>query len=316
MATKSSARKLIHVYKGFNIRLVTCDSESERTMITMSVVSRRLLSFLSCLLFIMISQACAQQPSYEYNVCDNDRGNYTANSTYHANLNFLLSSLISNTEIDYGFYNSSYGQNADKVYALGMCRPDLTPDRCRSCLNESRVDLTHRCPNQKEAIVWYDTSMLRYSNRSIFGIMETSPTLYIRNVNNATDVDQFNQVLRDLMDRLITTAIAGDSRRKYAAGNVRGPGFQYIYGLVQCTPDLSGLDCDRCLAEAVSEIPNCCDGKMGGSIAKPSCNVRFENLPYFEPTADAPPHHRCYRHHLPHLRLLALPHKVWVLVSW
>ena len=36
-----------------------------------------------------------------------DKGNYTNNSTNKANLNHLLSTLTSNTEIDYGFYNSS-----------------------------------------------------------------------------------------------------------------------------------------------------------------------------------------------------------------
>jgi hypothetical protein len=123
------------------------------------------------LLLIIVSQAKAQ-PNFLDNFCINGNGNYTANSTYQTNLNILLSNLSTNTEINYGFYNFSYGQNTDKVNAIGLCRGDVKPDVCRKCLNDSRVLLTQLCPNQKEAIGWYENCMLRYSNRSIFGIME------------------------------------------------------------------------------------------------------------------------------------------------
>ncbi|KHN01548.1 hypothetical protein glysoja_037902 [Glycine soja] len=48
---------------------------------------------------------------------------------------------------------------------------------------------------EKEAIFYDDKCMLRYSNRSIFGLMEISPDSQQLNANNATDMDQFNQVL-------------------------------------------------------------------------------------------------------------------------
>ena len=207
----------------------------------MVVASHSLFSFLCCLLFIIVSQASAQ-PSFLYYYCGSD--NNTANSTiYHTNLNTLFSNLTSNTEIKYSFYNSSHGQNTDKVNALGLCRGDVKPDDCRSCLNDSRVLLTQLCPNQKEAIGWYkyDNCMLCYSNRSMFGIVQTFPKFYMWKPYNATVLAEFNQALRSLMDKLRTTATVGDYPRKYAAANVSGPAFQNIYGLEQCTPDLSSL---------------------------------------------------------------------------
>ena len=96
--------------------------------IYMAMVSSRLLFFLSAIL-ILIVQALAWPP-FLYHSCLNT-GNHTNNSTYETNLNQLLSSLYSNTEIDYGFYNSSYGQNSDDVYAIGLCRGDVKPDVCR-----------------------------------------------------------------------------------------------------------------------------------------------------------------------------------------
>ena len=126
------------------------------------MASPRLL-FLSAIC-ILIVQAIAQPP-FLYNFCL-DKGNYTRNSTYQENLNDLLSSLTSNPKIDYGFYNKSYGQNPDKVYALGLCRGDVKPEVCRSCLNNATNLLPLLCPYQKEAIVlWKLTVCARLKKR-------------------------------------------------------------------------------------------------------------------------------------------------------
>ncbi|WJX21107.1 non-specific serine/threonine protein kinase [Trifolium repens] len=256
----------------------------------MSIVSFKLsfpffFLFLLLLIISIVSQA-KDQPNFLYNFCINDNGNYTANSTYQNNLNILLSNLSTNTEIDYGFYNFSYGQNNDKVNAIGLCRGDVKPDVCRNCLNDSRVLLTRLCPNQKEAIGGYENCMLRYSNRSIFGIMEGSPTFYMWNTNSVTEVDQFNRVLGNLMKKLKEKAASSDdSRFKYATGNATDVNliFQTIYGLVQCTPDLSLQDCNRCLDAAISEIPSCCNNKIGARVVKPSCIIRYESFLFYDP---------------------------------
>lgn len=253
---------------------------------SMVMAPSRVISLL-CVLVVLISHTTAQESFRSYS-CNNGIGNYTANSTYQTNLNTLLSSLSSNTQIDYGFYNFSQGQDPDKVYAIGMCRGDVKPDECRSCLNDSRVLLTQLCPNQKEAIGWYDTCMLRYSNRSIFGIVETSPVYYVYALNNATDMDQFNQGLRELVDSLGSKAASGDSLKKYAAGSTQGPSFQTIFALLQCTPDLSKQQCNDCLVGTITDIQSCCAGKINGRIGKPSCNLRFDTSPFYDPTADAP----------------------------
>ncbi|XP_014511957.1 cysteine-rich receptor-like protein kinase 29 [Vigna radiata var. radiata] len=253
-------------------------------------VSSRLHSYVCCLLFIVISQASAQ-PRFLDSFCLIGEGNFTANSTYHTNLNTLLSNLTSNTQIDYGFYNRSYGENSEKVYGIGLCRGDVKTDECRSCINNSTVLLTQLCPNQKEAIAWYDKCMLRYSNRSIVGLMETLPLFYTLELANATNVDQFNQVLDNLVENLTGIAAAsGDSRRKYAAGNATATNLETtIYGVAQCTPDLSQQDCNRCLVDAFSRIAS--SGKISGRVSTPSCNIRYETFRFYdEPstTADAP----------------------------
>ncbi|KAJ9690111.1 hypothetical protein PVL29_012654 [Vitis rotundifolia] len=252
--------------------------------------SPRLLFFLYPILILHLLAVTNAQPRFLSYWCSNGVGNYTTNSTYKANLNTLLTSLSSNNEIDYGFYNFSAGQNSDKVNAIALCRGDVMPTACRSCINDSRIQLTQLCPNQKEAIGWYDNCMLRYSNDSIFGTEQSSPYLYMRNSKNASNVEDFNQVLGNLMASLRSKAASGDWRRKFATGEANVTSFQSIYGLMQCTPDLSELSCSNCLEGATNEIPTCCDSRKGGRVVKPSCNLRYETYRFYDFTAaNAPP---------------------------
>ncbi|MED6112709.1 hypothetical protein PIB30_063973 [Stylosanthes scabra] len=252
------------------------------------MVLSRMLLFL-CIIVILLPQPKAQS-NFLYHFCINDKGNYTANSTYSRNLNTLLSNISSNKNINYGFYNFSYGEDNDRVNAIGLCRGDVKKNDCFSCLNDSRVLLTRLCPNQKEAIGWYDYCMLRYSNRSsIFNSMETLPSFSMSNTGNATYVDQFNQVLDTLLNDLISKAASGNSQQKFAASSAQGPGFQTLYGLVQCTPDLSQQECNTCLIQAITGIPNCCDSKKGARIVEPSCNFRYEIYPFYDLTNVPPP---------------------------
>ncbi|WVY97536.1 hypothetical protein V8G54_029687 [Vigna mungo] len=240
----------------------------------MGAVSCMLLFFLCCL----IPEASGQDV---LQTCDNNNGNYTANSTYSTNLNTLLSTLSSNTEINYGFYNFSHGQNADRVNAIGLCRGDVEPNQCRSCLKDAGGNITQLCPNQKQATIYYENCMLRYSNGSIFGILDSNPDFYMWNQNNATEAAEFNQVLQNLLRELKDKAASGDSRRKYATDNDTTTNFQAIYGLVQCTPDLTQTQCNDCLDVAISQIPICCNDKRGGRVLGPSCNIRYEDYRFY-----------------------------------
>ncbi|XP_050212586.1 cysteine-rich receptor-like protein kinase 29 isoform X2 [Mercurialis annua] len=216
----------------------------------------------------------------------NNVGNYTANSTYQKNLNTLLSTLISNTQITYGFYNLSVGQIPDQANAIALCKGDVSIQECRGCIRNSTRQIIEHCPNYKEVLGFYDSCMLRFSNRSIFGLMETQPTVHMVNEENVTDANQFDSALQKLLSRLRSKAASGNFTRKFATGN-ESAGFETIYGLVQCTPDISEQNCNDCMVAAIRDIPFCCDGKLGGRVMKPSCNFRYENYRFYQPMADA-----------------------------
>ncbi|KAM0054398.1 putative protein kinase RLK-Pelle-DLSV family [Helianthus debilis subsp. tardiflorus] len=219
--------------------------------------------------------------------CDGN-ANFTMNSTYQNNLDDALSSLTSDTSIRYGFYNQSVGQAPNQVNTIGLCRGDVEPAECRSCINQASTRLREICPNQKGAVGWYDKCMLRYSNVTILGTdPDTSLTRILPNLNNASNVDQFNQGLNRLLNQLRNDASSGGSLRKYAANSTDGPGFTTIYGYMQCTPDLSENQCYNCLDSAVRFIP---EGRRGARIYYPSCIFRYEDYRFLNATVDlAPP---------------------------
>uniref|UniRef100_A0A7N0TRZ8 Cysteine-rich receptor-like protein kinase 29 n=1 Tax=Kalanchoe fedtschenkoi TaxID=63787 RepID=A0A7N0TRZ8_KALFE len=87
----------------------------------------------------------------------------------------------------------------------------------------------------------------------------------------------------------------GDSRQKFAIGDASYANYTRIYGLVQCTPDLSEVQCSNCLDRSFRDITNAFNGKQGGRVIGPSCNFRYEIDQFYEippppsPPATAPP---------------------------
>uniref|UniRef100_A0A0R0EMH2 Uncharacterized protein n=1 Tax=Glycine max TaxID=3847 RepID=A0A0R0EMH2_SOYBN len=264
------------------------------------IPSMMLFSFLSFLV-ILKSEANNDQLQFVYHYCNNEYGNITT-ETYSDNRNNLLSNMYYDKENDYGFYNSSYGQDPDKVYAIGFCRGDANLDKCRSCLEKSAVLLRERCPVQKEGIGWFDECMLRYTNHSIFGVMVTQPNNIMCNTKNAPKDPRsaagFDQVVHNLLNELRnrTTTVADPesdssrSRKFFAEGDAPVQSSNVtIHALIQCTPDISSQNCTRCLEHAMTNILYC-DGKRGGRYLGPSCSVRYEIYPFFEPIVHhAPP---------------------------
>ncbi|KAF7114743.1 hypothetical protein RHSIM_RhsimUnG0078600 [Rhododendron simsii] len=213
---------------------------------------------------------------------------YSTNSTYQKNLVALLSSLSNSTD-RYGFYSSSVGKNPDRVYAIVLCRGDVDLDSCRSCINDATMKLPQLLPNYKAAIGWYDLCMLRYSDKSIYGIEASSPTFFSGNQATAWSLNEFNQAVKSLLDGLRSQAASGGARRKFATNNKAGPDFQTVYGLMQCTPDLTQRDCNNCLGWATGQIPQHFGGKIGGRFLTPTCALRYESYPFFtDIPADAP----------------------------
>ena len=107
----------------------------------------------------------------------------------------------------------------------------------------------------------------------------TGSRIKFNNSKKATDPDLFNDKLAVLMKSISSEAAYKDSL--FATGMISVTDSLKIYGMGQCTRDISGDECNRCLEESVSDIPVCCSGMTGGSVYFVSCNLRYDIFPFF-----------------------------------
>ncbi|KAJ8617997.1 hypothetical protein MRB53_014183 [Persea americana] len=243
--------------------------------------------FSSLLLLITFHIPTTNAADPLYHICDNT-ANYTNTSTFGTNLKLLLPSLSSNSTLNYGFYNTSIGQDTNEAYGLVLCRGDASSSTCQNCTQTASDEILSRCPN-RSATIWYDDCLVRYSNTNFFGSTSTSVWYYKWNRQNVSDPDQFDKVLGDLMSNLSNRAASEPWLRMFATGQAKVSSFSNVYGLVQCTRDISASDCGRCLEAAINQIPNCCDKKRGGRVVGPVCNIRFEIYSFYgNSTIEAP----------------------------
>nr|GMC88019.1 putative receptor-like protein kinase At4g00960 [Ipomoea batatas] len=248
------------------------------------------MDFQRCVVLLYLSSIIllsTAQPDLLYKICVEN--NYTQNSIYHTNLNTVLSSLSSNLN-QYGFSNASVGENPDRVSAVALCRGDVEPDICRSCVKDACRKTAQWCPNQTEALGGYDECMIYYSNVSTLGSWTRFPEIFLRNVENSSSTEEFNKDLQELLESLRDRAANGFPLRKFAAGNTSGPAFQTIYGAVQCSPELSAQACSDCLVCAFADLARCdqCTARKGGGVVRPSCNFRFKTQRFFNYTSPPP----------------------------
>ncbi|XP_024963299.1 cysteine-rich receptor-like protein kinase 15 [Cynara cardunculus var. scolymus] len=224
--------------------------------------------------------------------------NFTRNSAYEINRDEAFSSVItSDPNNTYGFYNRSVGEAPDQVNVIALCRGDIEREDCQRCINDYGARLREFCPNKKQGNIIYDTCMIRYSDQILLGSSNIidgwdsgESAWNPEDSENATDVDQFTQALDRLWVQLRDEASSGGSLRKYASNVTDGPRSTKIYGLMQCTPDISATRCYNCLTNAINRTRSCCDGKRGARVLYLSCNIRYQDYPFFNATVSlAPP---------------------------
>ncbi|KAJ6401843.1 hypothetical protein OIU84_014002 [Salix udensis] len=232
----------------------------------------------------------SQDPTFLYDSCSNET-TYKSNSTYQANLNLLLSSLVSNATRNNlnGFYNSSLGLDPDDVHGLFLCRGDVSKNACQNCVALAAKEVTQRCPVEKVVVLWYDLCLLRYSNWAFFSTMDQEQGVTLVNTQNiAYEPERFNRLVATTMNDTVTQATSAMSgAKKFAVKEVYFNEFINLYSLVQCTPDLSTSDCNRCLRIAISSLPSCCSQRAGARVLYPSCNIRYETYEFYNTTAVA-----------------------------
>ncbi|KAF7850078.1 hypothetical protein BT93_L5890 [Corymbia citriodora subsp. variegata] len=261
--------------------------------------------WISCLILLIsgTSGTAVSAQSYLYTWCSG-RGQYSADSKFGDNLNRLLYRRLFDQGPVSGFFNTTEGEDPDKVYGLFLCRGDVAADLCQACIDSATSNILERCPREKEAIIWYDECLVHYSNRSFFSTMESLPAFLMINhiMVNRTDnlvpsdpivtetfknVTEFATRVSDVVRNVSSLAIS--SKSLYATTNINVSRSVTLHELAQCTPDISKSDCSSCLFSAIVELSNILSfGRGGARILLPSCNVRYELYGFYGEPRQAP----------------------------
>ncbi|KAJ3698906.1 hypothetical protein LUZ61_002611 [Rhynchospora tenuis] len=204
--------------------------------------------------------------------------NFTDNSTFESNLNLLLSSLYSSAILS-GFSNQTKGEHLNQVYGLVLCRGDLSPYDCQTCLNASITDIVSKCPYSSKACIWYTYCMLRYSSINFFSKADPSVLFDYTKLPELWQPQVSNDSVSSLIETLSRKA-AYSEPTLFATGQVNY-GAGNIYGLVQCTRDLAGNDCYHCLMDCASKIFS--PEKKGSLrlILTYSCYIHYDTFRFY-----------------------------------
>ncbi|CAO2823735.1 unnamed protein product [Amaranthus hypochondriacus] len=252
----------------------------------MELTKLPLFLFLVLQLILLIPKSCAQI-EFLYEICG---GNYTTPSPYENNLNTALNSMSLDTRINYGYYNFTAGYEPDKVEAMALCRSDISIDACRLCVWNSAATLPTICRNNKQAFGFSEYCLLYYTNTSAFHTLTDAPYYDLIFNGNVTNMPKFNNSLISLITNLKNKASLGNSETKFATGKVNVTSNSSLYGLVQCSPDLSRTDCVECVESLVdsvysSDFVTLTNGSLfmakGARVVAPSCNIRYELYSFY-----------------------------------
>lgn len=230
---------------------------------------------------------------YLNSVCPNTTM-FADNSKYKTNLDKIFNYLASNATNPTGFYQAlavshttKHNKN-DTVYGQFLCRGDLNASACQDCVTTATTtDLPKTfCPNRKNAIIWYEECMVQYSNQAFFGKLNEQPKKSLYNTQNVTgNVTQFEELVGNMLKSVVTVrAASGGSHKKFSTDAVKFTSNQTVYGMGQCTPDLSGSDCKKCLKNSISEMKE----SQGGRVLGPNCIVRYEMYAFFNLSSISP----------------------------
>ncbi|KAG8080260.1 hypothetical protein GUJ93_ZPchr0007g4623 [Zizania palustris] len=252
------------------------------------------------LLFMSSPLAVAAATAFSDYSCNGTIGNYTASSAFAANLKRLGEELPVNASSSQSlFASAAIGAAPDRVFGLALCRGDMTDaSACSGCLSDAFQRLRALCGRDKDATFYHDLCILRYSgedflsrpddNSPVINAMDVNASIYIGwDGRNATTRSFFLSLVGTLFGEMAMYGSYNSSVRRFASAVMFvNPQLPTVYGMVQCTPDLSPPKCWHCFQGLQEQNRRWYDGRMGGRILGVRCNFRYESYQFYDGTAN------------------------------
>jgi hypothetical protein len=256
---------------------------------------------LPCLVVLLVlSRPLGSAAAYSEYSCNATIGNYTARDGFGANLARLTAELPVNASTSPSLYASAViGIAPNRAFGLALCRGDITDAKtCSGCLADAFRQLRLLCAGDRDATFYHDLCTLRYSAENFLARPDdNSPVINAMDVNgstyadwdsrNATSRDSFLLLVGALFGEMALYGAYNSSVRRFASAVMYiNPQMPLVYGLAQCTPDLSPGQCRRCFHGLEEQNKQWYDGREGGRILGVRCNFRYEGYQFYAGTAD------------------------------
>ncbi|EEC70841.1 hypothetical protein OsI_02340 [Oryza sativa Indica Group] len=259
-------------------------------------------------LLIILGNGMAMVAAQPWHTCG--ASNYTADSMYRLNLDGMSASLFPEGAGGSGggiFVRGSSGADPDKVYAVALCRGDVDDaPACSSCFNAAFRRAMQLCPRSKDAAIYYDECLLRFSDTDILNMdsvrrLNTSEivdgALVLMNLTSepmlpgwdddsrSTATTNFTGFLKTMLTDVVGQVLS--TRRHYAAirmemddgsssSTTAVP--REFYCLAQCAPDLIEDICYSCLTNFSDRPVASFPGRQGWRVLGLWCNLRLKRL--------------------------------------
>lgn len=230
----------------------------------------QLLSFL--FIFAFIHQTSAEDDP-RIKVCDSSTNN-TLDSAFSSNLGIALKTLQNNTaQTGFSFTTISASNSSQPVTALALCRATITESECQECMDSAVLSIRRVCPDQTTAQIWHTYCMIRYSSRNFIDNADSSLAFSLFDQREVPNPTTFDQTVNSLTVNL--AVLAGKSGKRFAVAKMKVISSDiYLYGYVECTRDVNGESCTKCLLSLRSYMMTCCSGRWAIWVGAPTCSVQ------------------------------------------
>lgn len=229
-------------------------------------LSRRFVSTFTIITTIwclrLATTVSSSTDSFLYGGCTQQR--YTPNSPYESNLDSLLTSLVNYaTYSSYNNFTVLGPSPSDVVYGLYQCRADLAMPDCATCVARAVTRAGLLCSQTCGAAVQLEGCYVKYDNASFLGVEDK--TVVLKKCGPSVGYNSEAMSSRDAV--LAGLAGSGGPFRVGGSGKVRG--------VAQCTGDLSYVECQDCIGEAIGRLRSDCGTADYGDMFLAKCYARY-----------------------------------------
>ncbi|KAK1433226.1 hypothetical protein QVD17_10135 [Tagetes erecta] len=244
--------------------------------------TKYLTSLMFLFLQVFINGVIAQKPEPHNQAYKcNNIGNLKSDDLLKAQ-DTAFSNLIRNMGRIDPYNGYAYG-NANGMYSIGLCPPNIKKNSCLECLNNTTPYLKKNCFKRKEGVAWTALSqvmcIVRYADTGIYNSLGNWAWIIFSSAPNESlgDAVELRNKVNDLANLLRDRTAGFSEDVKFSFGSVPYKSNQSLYGSMQCTPSIQRGECLKCLTRATDEIHYCCTKmrKKAGRAMSTNCYFRY-----------------------------------------